>query len=185
MRYLERYGLKMLGGFLEDFCQHWPADADHTDVGPIRAQGPARTGSATDCRLTEQWTSSAKSVFLFEAPGSVANSTPAGLPWLRRIKMAAGQQVHSWPFDGRKVPGGRSVIVEVYPSLVRNRYPKVSRTKDQQQAHAVARWLAERDGHGFLARYFDPPLTAEQRRVADLEGWLFGVSYAASHTEYS
>jgi hypothetical protein len=25
-------------------------------------------------------------------------------------------------------------------------------------------------------RYFDPPLTDEQRLVADLEGWIFGVS---------
>jgi hypothetical protein len=52
----------------------------------------------------------------------------------------------------------------------------VGRTKDHQDAYAIARWLMERDGHGFLARYFDPPLTAEQRRVADREGWLFGVS---------
>jgi hypothetical protein len=110
-----------VGGFLEDFCRHWPTDADHTDVDFIREKGPARTGSATDCRLTEQGPSSAKSVFLFDAPGSVARSTHAGPPRLRRIKMAAGQQVHLWPFDGWKVPGGRSVIVEVYPSLVRNR----------------------------------------------------------------
>jgi hypothetical protein len=176
MNYFEKYGLKTWEGFLEDFCQHWPTDGDHTYVDFIREKGPDRTGSATDFRLTEKWTSSAKSVFLFDVQGSVAKSTHAGLPWLRRIKKAVGQHVHLWPFDGWKVPEGRSVIVEVYPSLVRNRYPRDGRTKDQQDAYAVARWLGEMDRNGFLPRYFDPPLTDEQRRVADLEGWIFGVS---------
>jgi hypothetical protein len=41
---------------------------------------------------------------------------------------------------------------------------------------AVTRWLTVMDGHGFLARYFDPPLTAEQRQLADLEEWILGVT---------
>jgi hypothetical protein len=142
----------------------------------IREKSPDRFGSATDFRLTEQWTSSAKSVFLFDVQGSVAKSTHAGIPWLRRIKQAVGKQVHFWPFEGWKVPEGRSVIVEIYPSLVRNRYPRDGRTKDQQDAYAIARWLSDLDQNGFLDRYFDPPLTDEQRQVADLEGWIFGVS---------
>ena len=174
--YFQKYKLKTWTAFLDDFCKHWPTDDDHTYVDFIRGNVPERTGSATDFRLTEQWTSSAKSVFLFDVQGSVAKSTHAGIPWLRRIKQAVGKQVHFWPFDGWKVPEGRSVIVEIYPSLVRNRYPKDGRTKDQQDAYAIARWLFELDTNGFLDRYFDPPLTAEQRQVADLEGWIFGVS---------
>ena len=177
MSYFERYGLKTWECFLEDFCEHWPTDGDHTYVQFIRESGPARIGLDTEFRLTDKWTSSAKSVFLFDVQGSVAKSTHAGLPWLRRIKEAVGKQVHFWPFDGWKVPEGRSAIVEVYPSLVRRRYPRDGRTKDDQQdAYAVARWLMEMDGNGFLGRFFDPPLTDEQRRVADLEGWFFGVS---------
>jgi hypothetical protein len=87
-----------------------------------------------------------------------------------------GQQVHFWPFDGWKVPDGRSAIVEVYPSLVRNRYRTDGRTKDQQDAYAITRWLTEMDRNGFLPRYFDPPLTNQQWRVADMKGWIFGVS---------
>jgi hypothetical protein len=174
--YFEKYKLKTWQGYLEDFCKHWPTDDDHTYVDFIREKGPARIGASTDFRLTEKWTSSAKSVFLFDVQGSVAKSTHAGIPWLRRIKKAVGKHVHFWPFDGWKVPEGRSVIVEIYPSLVRNRYPKDGRTKDQQDAYAIARWLREMDGNGFLGRYFDPPLTEGQRRVADLEGWIFGVS---------
>jgi hypothetical protein len=86
-----------------------------------------------------------------------------------------GQQVHFWPFGGWKVPDVRSVIVEVYPSLVRNRYPKGGRTSDQQDAYTITGWLTETGRNGFLLRYFDP-LTDEQRRVADLEGWIFGAS---------
>jgi hypothetical protein len=48
-------------------------------------------------------------VFLSEVQGSVAKATHAGLPWLRRIKMAVGREAHFWPFDGWKVPEGRSV----------------------------------------------------------------------------
>src|SRR5439155_27099735 len=130
--------------------------------------------SATEFRLSKQWISSAKSVFLFDVQGSVAKSTHAGIPWLRRIKQAVGKLVQFWPFDGWKVPEGRSAIVEVYPSLVRNRYQRDGRTKDQQDAFAIARWLAELDQNGFLDHYFDPPLTDEQRCVAKLEGWIFG-----------
>jgi hypothetical protein len=39
----------------------------------------------------------------------------------------------------------------------------------------VARWLAETDERGFLEQYFDPPLTDEERRIADLEGWILGI----------
>jgi hypothetical protein len=176
LSYFQKYKLKTWTAFLADFCKHWPTDDDHTYVDFIREKAPDRFGSATDFRLTEKWTSSAKSVFLFDVQGSVAKSTHAGIPWLRRIKKAVGQHVHFWPFDGWKLPEGRSVIVEVYPSLVRNRFPKGGRTKDQQDAYAITRWLTEMDRSGFLLRYFDPPLTDEQRRVADLEGWIFGVS---------
>jgi len=48
-------------------------------------------------------------------------------------------------------------------------------TPDQQDAYCVARWLSGTDERGFLARYFDPSLTDEERRVADFEGWILGV----------
>lgn len=175
MNYFQKHKLKTWTAFLEDFCKHWPTDGDKTKVESFRAKNLERTGSTEDFRLTEQWTSSAKSVFLFDVQGSVAKSTHAGIPWLRRIKEEVGEQVHIWPFDGWKVPEGRSVIVEIYPALVRNRYDKDGRTKDQQDAYAIAKWLAEMNKNGFLDRYFDPPLTDKQRRVADLEGWIFGV----------
>ncbi|MBZ5635175.1 MAG: hypothetical protein LAO55_18790 [Acidobacteriia bacterium] len=173
--YFLRHGLKSWPSFLDDFSQYWKTDDDHTYVDFIRDQKPSRTGFPNELRLTEKWTSSAKSVFQFDIQGQVAKSTHAGIPWLRRIKQAVGGRVHFWPFDGWSVPEGKSVIAEVYPSLFTRRYPGASRTADQQAAYAVARWLSECDAQGFLPRYFDPPLTAEERKTADLEGWILAV----------
>ena len=178
LSYFERYDLKSWPAFLDDFCQHWPTDQEHTYVDFIRNRDegpPVRTGAEKDFRLTEKWTSSAKSVFLFDVQGSVAKSTHAGLPWLRRIRHEVGDGIHFWPFDGWDVPAGKSVIAEIYPSIFKNRYPKDDRKPDQQDAYCVARWLTEADERGFLRRYFDPSLTDEERRVADREGWILGI----------
>ena len=136
---------------------------------------PDRTGSSKDFRLTEKWTSSAKSVFRFDVQGSVAKSTHAGISWLRRIRREVGNSVHFWPFDGWEVPEGKSVVAEVYPSIFSKRYPRSGRTADQQDAYCVARWLSEAEQRGILSRYFDPPLTDEERSIADLEGWILGI----------
>ncbi len=178
LNYFERYRLKSWPDFLDDFCEHWPTDREHTYVDFIRERDegpPDRTGSNKDFRLTEKWSSSAKSVFQFDVQGSVAKSTHAGLPWLRRIRNEVGDRLHFWPFDGWDVPDGKSVIAEIYPSIFRKRYPKDDRSGDQQDAYCVARWLTETDERGFLERYFAPPLTDKERRVADLEGWILGI----------
>lgn len=133
-------------------------------------------GEPDELRLTEKWTSSAKSVFLFDVQGSVAKSTHAGLPWLKHIRDAAGEILHFWPFDGWCVPPGKSVVAEVYPSIVRRRYPSAERTPDQHDAYSVARWLAEACRSRTLSRYFDPPLSESERAMANLEGWILGVT---------
>ena len=83
--------------------------------------------------------------------------------------------MHFWPFDGRDIPEDRSVLAEVDPSSLRIRYPREERTAHQHDAYAMARWLFEMDRQGLLARTARPPLTEEERRVAELEGWIIGV----------
>lgn len=183
--YFKRYGLKTWPQFLDDFTQHWPTDRDHVYVdfvrdGNLARRGEApppgsRVGSNREFRLCERWTSSAKSVFQFDVQGSVAKSTHAGIPWLKSIRDNVGDRVHIWPFDVWQPPAGKSVIVEVYPSIFRNRYPKEKRTADEHDAYAVARWLSETGARSTLDRYFDPPLTIEERRRAELEGWILGI----------
>lgn len=174
--YFQRYQLASWEQFLDDFVKHWPTHQPHTYVDFIRERNPARSGSKGEFRITERWTSSAKSVFQFDGPGQVAKATHAGIPWLYCIRRAVGDRVHFWPFDGWQVPEEKSVIAEVYPSIFRHRYPREGRTADQHDAFASARWLQETDERGFLDRYFQPPLTDQERRMADLEGWILGIA---------
>ncbi|MCG6869942.1 MAG: hypothetical protein LJE91_14765 [Gammaproteobacteria bacterium] len=176
MSYMERYGIGNWDRFLGDFMRHWPTADPNISVEFLR-EGNARTGEATELRLCERWTTGARSVFQFDVQGSVAKSTHAGLPWLLWLRMMPGsrERLHFWPFDGFDVPEGKSVVAEVFPSLLRRRYPRGDRTVDEHDAWSVAAWLTEIDRRGTLSRYFDPPLTPQERRQAALEGWILGV----------
>jgi hypothetical protein len=182
--YFTRYGLRSWPDFLDDFVRHWPTHGDHVSVDSVRhgtvhrdrgAPREARTGSTDEFRICERWTSSAKSVFQFDMQGSVAKSSHAGIPWLKWLRDEAGDRLHFWPFDGWEPAAGKSVIVEVYPSIFRNRYDRDGRTVDEQDAYATARWMADMAARGALAEYFSPPLSQAEREVAEREGWILGV----------
>ncbi|MCC6245169.1 MAG: hypothetical protein IT353_20155 [Gemmatimonadaceae bacterium] len=183
--YFRRYGLKTWPAFLADFCRHWPTRGDHVYVDFVRegvlfrdgeAPPPGqRMGGPNEFRLTERWTSSAKSVFRFDGQGTVGKSTHAGIPWLEWLRGEVGDRVHFWPFDGWAPPVGKAVIAEVYPSIFRNRYPRADRSGDEQDAFATARWMADMAERGALDGYFAPPLNAAERAIAELEGWILGV----------
>jgi DNA repair protein RadC len=180
LAYFERHGIaRNWNAFLEDFCAHWPTHEDHVYVDFVRdgvcGNGAARGGDARWRRLTEQRTRGARSVFHFDAQGSVAKSTHAGLPWLRYLRNELGGEVHIWPFDGWGVPQGRSAIVEVYPSLWRKGYPSNTRNPHQQDAYVICRWLQDTDRAGALNGYLRPELPADVRAVAEFEGWILGV----------
>ena len=174
MTYTERYHIKNWHHFLSDFCRHWPTHLNDNRVGTLR-QGNARTGNSGDFRLTEKWTSSAKSVFRFDIQGQVAMSSHAGIPWLKYVIDQVGDSVHFWPFDGFRVPPEKSVVAEVYPAIFRNRYPRDGRNGDEQDAYSIAMWLKQTDGRGALERYFNPSLSAAERKQAELEGWILGI----------
>lgn len=172
--YLRRHGLGHWDAFLDDFVAHWPTDAAAAKVDDFR-HGNRRIGDARELRLCERWTAAAKSVFQFDVQGSVAKSTHAGLPWLRALRRTAAG-LHCWPFDGFVVPEGRSVVAEVYPSLLRRRYPRRELKPDEQDAFAIAAWLADVDRRGALPRYFEPPLLPDEIELAQREGWILGVA---------
>lgn len=195
MNYMQRYGLTSWDEFLQDFMRHWPTADPHTYVDFVRDNNP-RTGDSSDLRLCEQWTATAKSVFLFDVQGSVAKSTHAGLPWLLWLRESpalrgkvhfrtasgvpsstsyASLRSHFWPFAGFEVPEGKSVIAEVYPALYKRRFPRDDRTPDEHDAWSIAAWLQEADRRGILDNYFTPPLTLPERKQVELEGWILGV----------
>jgi len=174
--YMERYQITTWDHFLEDFEQHWPTDKNNSSVESLR-KGNKRTGKHTEFRLTENWTSSAQSVFKLDGAGTVGKSTHCGITWLRFIRRNAdpSNRPHFWPFDGFDIPPKKSVIVEIFPSIFRKRYPRRYKTTDEHDAMCVAQWLKDMDSRGMLNTYLNPPLTDEEREVARLEGWILGV----------
>jgi hypothetical protein len=180
IEYFDRHGLpRDWPNFLLDFQKHWPTHEPHTYIDFIRhgsaGQGSKRMGENTWLRLTERWTATAKSVFLFDVQGSVAKSTHAGLPWLLYLRNWCKRPIHFWPFDGWEIPEGKSVVAEVYPSLWTRRFPKENRDADEQAAYAAAAWLQRADRNGSLDGFLSPCLTAEEREIAKIEGWILGV----------
>jgi hypothetical protein len=159
LAYFQKYSLSLdWAQFLDDFQRHWPTDEPSTCVDFIRegicGQGAKRMGDARWLRLTEEWTATAKSVFLFDVQGSVAKSTHAGLPWLRYLRNECSRRIHFWPFDGWQIPDRASVVAEVYPSLWVRRFPKQNRDGDMQAAYAAAAWLQRADLNGSLRTSF-------------------------------
>lgn len=180
MCYFEFHGLTPdWPGFLDDFQRHWPTDGDHVYVDFVRdgvlGHGASRTGQARWRRLTEQRSGRAKSVFHFDVQGSVAKSTHAGLHWLRYIRQHVGPRVRFWPFDGWEIPPGLSAIAEVYPSLWSRSFATAGRTADQHDAFSIAAALSKADHDGTLAPLLAPELSASERAVAEIEGWILGV----------
>jgi hypothetical protein len=165
--------------FLEDFQRHWPTDKDiYVDFvrDGVFGDGAARSGSSQWRRLTERRARGAKSVFHFDVQGQVAKSTHAGLPWLLRIRKEAEGRVHFWPFDGWNVPPGRSVVAEVYPALWSRSFPPEARNSHQHDAHCICAWMRESDSNGGLAEFMSPRLSQEDRKIAEIEGWILGVT---------
>jgi len=180
IQYFNRHGLpRDWPNFLVDFQKHWPTHEPHTYIDFIRhgsfGQGSKRMGENTWLRLTERWTASAKSVFLFDVQGSVAKSTFAGLPWLLYLRSWCKRPVHFWPFDGWQIPEGKSVVGEVYPAQWMRRLERDGRDGDEHAAYATTAWLQRADRNDSLGSYFNPPLTLEEREGAAVEGWILGV----------
>jgi hypothetical protein len=179
--YFEAHALELdWPAFLEDFQRHWPTDDDHAYVDLVRegviGNGAARTGNSRWRRLTDDRARGAKSVFHFDVQGSVAKSTHAGIPWLQFIRCRCVDRVHFWPFDGWEVPQGRCVIAEVYPSIWRGCYSNEGRTVDQHDAFCIAAQLSSADREGALAGWLKPDLSPAERAVAQVEGWILGLS---------
>jgi hypothetical protein len=180
IQYFDKYQLPLdWPAFLRDFQKHWPTDMDNTYVDfvidGVDGNGAARTGNSLWRRTAEVRSGSAKSVFHFHVPGSVAKSTHSGLPWLLYIRRQVADRVHFWPFDGWEIAKGKSVIAEAYPSLWSRGYAREGRTPDQHDAFSIAAWMQMADAEGSLPGFFEPPLTMNERELARIEGWILGV----------
>lgn len=169
-----RHGLSDWDAVLRLVSRRWPADR-HA-LATLRRRHPFPP-AAEGCRTCDLWTVGAKSVFHFDVPGSVATSTFSGLPWIARLRAASGARVHFWPFDGWSPAPDRAVIAEVYPSLWRRRFPAPQAfSPDQRDAWTVAAWMQWVATGNHWDRYWHPPLSAEEKQHAAVEGWILGVT---------
>ena len=160
--------------FLESFCSEFPTDRPGSKVDDFLKNPEVRKGNARWRRAAEI-RCKAKSVFHFGVPGSVAKSTHAGIPWLRFLRKQLGTKIHFWPFDGFRIPDGKHVIAEVYPSLWRKGEAPPGITLDEFDTLTIARTLSDSDSTGEMELMFQPDLAESEKRLAELEGWILGV----------
>ena len=183
--YFETYRLPFCwGSFLNDFRKYWPTHKGNVTPYHLNKNGDdmavRRRGGTKWYRRTEMH-NTAKSVFHFNVPGQVALSTHAGLPFLRKLRKAL-PKVHFWPFDGWKIPRGKSCLVEAYPRLYLEKYPRDRSdasqfTKDEWDAYATAKWIQNADREGDLKNLLNPDLPDSVREAAHYEGWILGVTW--------
>jgi hypothetical protein len=83
-----------------------------------------------------------------------------------------GGTTFPWSFNGLGIPEDKSVV---YPALWMRRFPRGERDGDEQAAYAAAAWLQRADRDGYLSGFLTPGLTAEERGIAEIEGWILGV----------
>ncbi|WP_338469699.1 hypothetical protein R4Z10_12855 [Niallia sp. XMNu-256] len=179
--YFKQHDLSNWDEFLNHFQALW-----NTKVESVRdcKERVDDYPNHNELRITETFTASAKSAWNFEQKtGTVAYSTHAGLPWIYELRQSFRENLHNWPYDGWKPCSEKSVLAEVYPSLLYKRFRQndpgfpLEWPRDAQDAYAIAAWLRERDLNGTLERYFEvSTLTEQEKQLAlQFEGWILGV----------
>lgn len=177
--------------FLIEFDKNWPtrqlAIADIKSKNSSDSNPWFKSYSALSAcekyRLTERYTLSASSVRdLNPKQGNVSYSSHAGIAWLAFLREQSRTRsipLHFWPFDGWEPSDNVSVIVEMYPSVLRRRLKEDEFDKNwsdhHRDAYLMGRWLSLVDKNGLLDSYFKVPLTDSDRDIAGKEGWILGV----------
>lgn len=164
---------------LDTVCERWPTDQPGVRVRDLRRQPPdgvvaGLEGDPRWRRLAERRVG-AKSVFHFDVPGSVANSTFAGLPWIRWLRVRHRERLHCWPFDGWVPAAGCSVLVEAWPALWNTTFPDSGQSRDLHDARVLATSMAGAVADGRIESWWEPSLTESDRDAAGREGWILGV----------
>ncbi len=123
----------------------------------------------------------APSIWKLYYNGSIGGQAILGVPMVRRIRQAYGDQMKVWPFEtGWGAPdldGVRIVAAEVFTSGAETK-PAAGESKDQTEIRAYAEQLAKLDEASKLAPLFAEPkgLAAGEADVARTEeGWILGA----------
>lgn len=146
-----------------------------------RAHGP---GDLPEFRHADLAAKGAASIWKLYYNGSVGGQALLGIPAVRRLKLARGEAVKTWPFEtGFKALSEADladvevVVAEVYPSLLKVQ-PAAGEVKDLAQVRATAEHFARLDETGKLGALFGPDKTTAADVVLDAEreeGWILGA----------
>ena len=154
-----------------------------TTLQPKRVR-PHADEDLPEFRFADQAAKGAASIWKLYYNGSVGGQAILGIPAVRRLKLARGDEVRIWPFEtGFKaltpadLEGVQVVVAEVYPSLFKAQ-PGPGEVKDLAQVRATAEHFARLDEAGKLAQAFLGPKALEPSEVevaAREEGWILGA----------
>ena len=144
-------------------------------------------------RLCERFVPRTQPCWKLAYTGSVGSQALLGIPVQRALRdhPALVARTRVWPFETGLGPPDASkvaqiVLAEVYPSLAPLALGR-GEVKDQRQVSAAARFFANRDAEGLLARDLAGPeelTTAERRLVEREEGWLLGAGTLQQRPQY-
>jgi precorrin-8X/cobalt-precorrin-8 methylmutase len=159
------------------------------DVAPtLRSTKPTSFGPVDEWRIVERRLrrdgARPFSSWQLLGAGAVGSQTLLGLPMVYRLLRQGRGRVHVWPFTtglaAPTVEAGTVVIVELWPSMLASMQSGAEMTgavRDELQVRAATSWLESVDADGSLAGLFAPDVTADERRIAELEeGWVLGVA---------
>ena len=155
-----------------------PKDA-LTTLQPKRTRDH-EAGDLPEFRLAETKVKGAPSVWKLYYNGSIGGQAILGIPMVRRLKLAYGDELKVWPFETSWGPpdleGVRIVAAEVF-TLGAEAKPAAGESKDQTEIRAYAEQIAKLDDAGKLGAQFDLPkgLAAAEAEIArSEEGWILG-----------
>lgn len=146
-----------------------------------RAHGP---DDLPEFRHADLAAKGAASIWKLYYNGSVGGQAILGIPAVRRMKLARGEGLKTWPFEtGFKalteadLADVEVVVAEVYPSLYKAA-PQPGEVKDAAQVRVTAEHFARLDEAGKLGAAFGPSNSAAAEVILDAEreeGWILGV----------
>jgi hypothetical protein len=158
-----------------------PARDEQTTLKPKRPRDHGQ-GDLPELRLCEQAARGTQPIWKLYYQGSVGGQALTGLPWVKKLKDAAGDKIKLWPFETGWQPlnasdldGVEAVFAEVWPSMLGTK-ASAGQVKDAAQVQKLAEHFAALDEQSKLAALFGPQkgVSAPAEIVEHEEGWILG-----------
>ena len=150
---------------------------------PARAKCRTLAAAPPEKRIADAAASGAKTVWQLAYNGSVGSQALVGLPAVNRLRTDArlAGRIAVWPFEGGlRPPDAPAVLVEVYPSLLKDDVAACDAIVDRAQVRVNAKALSALDAEDGLAPLFGGPATlttGERTLVETEEGWILGLGF--------